>query len=131
MIGVAVASQKPSCMAPTRSVLLAAVVLLLAGAGCSDGDGPESSTAVTAPEGGVLVRDKAYNPNRIEVPVGKEVVWTFDDPGPPHTVTADDYSFSSSYMKFSDFRHTFDAPGEFAYHCEVHAEMKGTVVVTG
>jgi plastocyanin len=116
-------------MAPTRSVLLAAGVLLLAGAGCRDR--PEPSTTDTAPEGGVLVRNTAYNPNRIEVPVGKEVVWTFDDPGPPHTVTADDYSFTSSYMKLSEFRHTFDAPGEYAYHCEVHARMKGTVVVTG
>src|SRR5437870_3116548 len=118
-------------MALTRYVLLAAVVLLLAGADCSGRGRPAASTTVTAPEGGVLVRNMAYTPKRIEVPVGKEVVWTFDDGGVSHTVVADDYSYSSSISTFGEFRHTFGAPGEYAYHCEVQARMKGTVVVTG
>jgi plastocyanin len=122
-------------MALTRPALLAAFVLLLAGSGCSGGDrskggaGPEQSTAVTASDGRVLVSLSAYKPNRLQVPVGKEVVWTVDAGN--HTVVADDFSFSSPIMSSGEFRHTFNAPGTFPYHCVIQAKMKGTVVVTG
>jgi len=122
-------------MAPTRSVLLAAVTLWLAGSGCSGSDRahsgavPEPSTTVTALEARVLVAHVAYNPNRLVVPVGKEVVWTVEDG--THTVVADDFSFSSPIMSAGEFRHTFNAPGTYAYHCVIQTRMKGTVVVTG
>jgi plastocyanin len=118
-------------MARTRSALLAAVVLLLAGAACSGGGGAVSkpSTKVTGPEGVVAISLLAYNPDPIHVPVGKEVVWTVE--AGTHTVVADDYSFSSPIMSAGDFRHTFAAPGTYAYHCVIQTRMKGTVVVTG
>jgi plastocyanin len=122
-------------MAPTRSALLAAFVLLLAGSGCSGRDptdggaGGGPSTAVTASDGRVLISLNAFKPNRLQVPVGKEVVWTVD--AGSHTVVADDFSFSSPIMSAGEFRHTFTAPGTFAYHCVIQTKMKGTVVVTG
>jgi plastocyanin len=120
----------PDHMAPTRSALLTAV-LLLAGAACSGNGGAASkaSTKVTTPQGVVLISLVAYKPGRIEVPVGKEVVWTVE--GGTHTVVADDYSFSSPIMSAGEFRHTFAAPGTYAYHCVIQTRMKGTVVVTG
>ena len=118
-------------MAPTRSALLSAVALLLGGAACSGHGGAtsKSSTKVTTPQGVVLISVVAYKPGRVEVPVGKEVVWTVE--GGTHTVVADDYSFSSPIMSSGEFRHTFAVPGTYAYHCVIQTRMKGTVVVTG
>lgn len=121
----------------TRSVTCA-VVLALSLSACSiiEGDradpgaleGP--STTLQLGEGVVVVRDIAYKPQRVAVPVGREVVWTIDDSGVTHTVTADDESFDSGRLTNGDFRRTFERAGEYAYHCEVHARMKGTVLVS-
>ena len=125
----------PACMAQTRSALLAAFVLLLAGSsGCSGRDGADGgagskTTAVTASDGRVLISLNAFKPNSLQVPVGKEVVWTVEAGN--HAVVADDYSFTSPIMSSGEFRHTFTAPGTFAYRCVIQTKMKGTVVVTG
>jgi len=118
-------------MAPTRFALLAAVALLPGGAACSGHGGADSKSAtkVTTPQGVVQISLRAYKPDRIEVPVGKEVVWTVE--AGSHTVVADDYSFSSPIMSAGEFRHTFTAAGTFSYHCVIQPKMKGTVIVTG
>jgi plastocyanin len=81
--------------------------------------------------GTVVIRDTAYNPAKVTTKVGDAVVWAFDDNGQAHSVTADDGSFDSGKMTTGKFSHTFDKPGEYAYHCQVHPEMHGLVVVTG
>jgi plastocyanin len=82
--------------------------------------------------GAVVIRDLAFNPPKITTKVGEAVVWSFDDNGQAHTVTADDNSFDSGRMTSGEFRHTFDKPGTYAYHCQVHPDrMMGTVIVTG
>jgi plastocyanin len=82
--------------------------------------------------GTVVIRDIAFNPAQITTKVGDVVVWSFDDNGQAHTVTADDNSFDSGMMTTGEFRHTFDKPGTYAYHCHVHPDrMMGTVIVTG
>lgn len=113
------------------------VVLLVLLAGCSalqpgddtGGAVPGPPTTIKVGEGLVVITNIAYNPKRLTTPAGREVVWKFDDSGVTHTVTADDGSFDSGRMASGEFRRTFDQPGEIAYHCEVHARMKGTVVV--
>jgi plastocyanin len=119
-------------VALTRLVL---VGLLLAGCSLFEG-GNTNGGAVTPPpasvaggDGKVVIQGIAYNPARVEVPAGQELVWTFADNGLTHTVTADDASFDSGRMTSGEFRRAFATPGEVAYHCEVHARMKGTVVV--
>jgi plastocyanin len=82
-----------------------------------------------AGEGKVVIQGIAYNPARVEVPAGQELVWTFDDNGLTHTVTANDGSFDSGRLASGEFRRAFATAGEVLYHCEVHARMKGTVVV--
>lgn len=114
-----------------------ALALALLATGCDalgGGDDPnlagrEPSTTVVVQEGTVLIRNIDYNPPRLRVPVGKEVVWRFDGNGVGHTVTADDGSFDSGRQTTGEFRHVFDRPGEVRYHCEIHARMKGVVVV--
>lgn len=119
-----------------RVLCSAALAVVLVVPGCSmfdSGDGgavPTPPNTVSTGEGGVTLRNTAYNPQRVSTVVGREVVWTFDDNGLTHTVTADDGSFDSGRLSSGEFRRTFDQPGEIAYHCEVHARMKGTVVVS-
>jgi plastocyanin len=66
-----------------------------------------------------------------EVPVGTTVVVVNSDAA-PHTWTADDGTFDSGALNEGDtFEFTFDEAGEFAYHCNFHPSMTGTIVVTG
>lgn len=116
--------------------LLPAVLLVgaaMAG-GCSHESGgnvvPPSTSAPSVGEGAVVVKGIAFNPKQVHTPVGKEVVWTFDDGGLEHTVTADDGSFDSGRKGSGQFKQVFSRAGTTAYHCSVHARMHGTIVVT-
>jgi plastocyanin len=116
------------------ATLLVAVAVLGAG-GCKSEGGndvtPPSTAAPNLPPGQVLIKGIAYNPKEVHATVGKPVTWTFDDGGLEHTVTADDKSFDSGRKSSGPFEHTFSTAGTIAYHCEVHAKMHGTIVVTG
>jgi plastocyanin len=115
------------------ATLLLAVALL--GGGCkSEGGGdvtPDSTAPPNVPEGQVLVKSIAFTPKEVRTTVGNQVTWKFDDGGLEHTVTADDNSFDSGRMSSGTFNHSFTTAGTFEYHCQVHARMHGTVVVTG
>jgi len=72
-----------------------------------------------------------FNPASITVVIGvnNTVIWNNDD-SVPHTVTADDGSFSSGNLNPGDsYSFTFTTPGTYAYHCSYHSWMKGTVIV--
>lgn len=101
------------------------------GACSSDNGGAvvRSTTPNNAPKGTVLLKNIAYTPEKITVKAGEEVVWRIDDGGITHTITADGKSFDSGPRVDGEFRHRFATAGEFTYHCERHAAMKGTVVV--
>jgi plastocyanin len=78
----------------------------------------------------VDIKDLAYTPATVEVPVGGTVTWTNNDTV-PHTVTAQDRALlqSGTLDPGATFSQTFDAPGTIDYFCEFHANMKGTIVV--
>jgi plastocyanin len=79
----------------------------------------------------VILRGTAFSPSRLTAKVGQGVVWSWNDNGVAHTVTADDGSFDSGRMTSGTFRHTFDHPGEVTYHCQIHPQqMMGTIVVS-
>lgn len=80
-------------------------------------------------EGQIEIADFAFAPTPIEVPVGTAVTWTNLDPT-AHTVSASDDSFDSGTLE-SDarFETTFERPGTFAYFCQIHPTMRGTVRV--
>lgn len=89
--------------------------------------GGSGSTAGTA---AVTIMGFAFSPARLEISAGTTVAWTNMD-NVPHTVTADDRSFDSGRLdNGATFRHTFDKPGTYTYHCQFHsASMKATIVV--
>ncbi|MGH2548380.1 MAG: plastocyanin/azurin family copper-binding protein [Thermomicrobiales bacterium] len=89
-----------------------------------------SPVAVDAPKAIVHIDRFAFKPRDIEINAGTRVVWSNDD-GAAHTVTADDKSFDSGQLTFSEkFGHTFEQPGTYTYYCAFHANMTGKVTVT-
>jgi plastocyanin len=122
------------------------LVLLLAG--CADDGGDEDTSAgapaepadpsadqtddVAAEDTEVAIVDEggfAYEPADTTVAAGTSVTWTHEGEA-PHTVTAEDGSFGSDTLEGGDrFEHTFEEPGSFAYVCDFHPSMQGTITV--
>jgi plastocyanin len=79
----------------------------------------------------VVIEDYAFKAATVTVTAGTEVEWTNKDDD-PHTVTADDKSFDSKGLGQGDvYRHRFDTPGRYAYHCAAHPFMRGVIIVNG
>jgi plastocyanin len=78
----------------------------------------------------VDIKNLAYVPDSVEIPVGGTVTWTNSDTV-PHTATAKEReALQSGTLNPGDsYSQTFDQPGTFDYFCEFHANMKGTIVV--
>ena len=59
------------------------------------------------------------------------MTWTNQD-GVPHTATGEDRDVlqSGTIVAGGTFSQTFADAGEFAYFCEFHADMNGSVVVS-
>jgi plastocyanin len=78
----------------------------------------------------VDIKDFAYVPDSVEIPVGATVTWTNSDTA-PHTATAKDREAlqSGTLNQGDSYSQTFDQPGTFDYFCEFHANMKGTIIV--
>lgn len=85
--------------------------------------------------GAALKRDKAYQPNPVNVKSGGSVVWTNEDTV-AHTVTSGSgfndqnlgREFDSGFLG-KGFSHIFFKPGVFPYFCEIHPTMVGKVIV--
>jgi plastocyanin len=80
----------------------------------------------------VEIADFAFLPRSIEVDAGTTVTWHNADPT-AHTVSARDGAFDSGTLDpGSGFETTFAQPGTFAYFCQIHPTMRGSVrVVAG
>jgi hypothetical protein len=64
------------------------------------------------------------------MPAGSTVTW-MNSGAAPHTVTADDGAFDSDRLApGASFSQPFDTAGTFTYHCEIHPQMTGTIVVS-
>jgi plastocyanin len=80
----------------------------------------------------IVIRDFAFEPASVSIKAGASVTWlncsTPDDPA--HTTTADQSQWNSPLLSEGEtFTETFDAAGSYAYHCEPHPFMKGSVEV--
>ena len=82
----------------------------------------------------VDISNFAFVQDEIEISVGDTVEWVNGD-ATRHTITsgADDTAdgtFDSGDVEAGEtFRFTFTAAGEFAYFCDIHPTMTGTVLV--
>ena len=71
----------------------------------------------------------AYSPRELTVKIGDTVTWANAD-AQSHTATADDGGFDSGTIGGNASKSvTLTAAGTFAYHCRIHPQMTGTLVV--
>ena len=117
-------------------VLLVAMAVVLSACGSSASPAPSAaapggSAAPAGSSGGapVAIIDFAFQPASIPVAKGTTVTWT-NTGGTAHTVTADDDSFDSGNLDVGKTYSTIaNLAGTIAYHCTIHTQMKGTIVV--
>jgi plastocyanin len=88
-------------------------------------------SSVTAPDiEPVDIVDLAFEPPALELPAGTTVLWTNTGVA-PHTVSAEDGSFDSGTLQpGTTFERTFTTPGTYAYLCQIHPEMTGTIEIS-
>jgi plastocyanin len=79
----------------------------------------------------VTITNFKFSPAVIKVKKGTTVHWTNKD-GVAHTVTADSGTGpqSGNLADGATYSFTYTQTGSFSYHCNIHDEMKGTVIVT-
>lgn len=85
-----------------------------------------------AATGNVDVDDYGYAPAQVRIDQGDRVRWT-NQGSQVHTVTSDDAAegdFDSGRLGSGDeYTHTFNDPGTYSYHCEIHSSMNAVVQV--
>jgi len=83
----------------------------------------------------VDIKDFKFVPEAIAVKAGTTITWTNSDAA-PHTASSGssplpDGVFDTGILKTDQSKRIkVTKPGTFAYYCELHAFMKGTVTVT-
>lgn len=101
------------------------------------GGDPNPSSGCTGVQAKVTISGGgiSFSPATVTIDPGQPVCWTWSG-GTEHTVKGDDGSFTSGPPSTNGtFQRTFNAPGTYGYHCQVHGTptngMRGTVVVRG
>jgi plastocyanin len=83
-------------------------------------------------QGQVSIANNQFSPKTLNISSGATVTWTNND-GVTHTTTSDNGSATSwdsnNLSQGGVFTQTFTAPGTYTYHCNIHGNMKGTIVV--
>ena len=132
-----------------KGVLVMLAVASLCGCGGGGGGsatGPSTNNGVNTPPpaGGISVNNDAFSPATKSITAGTSLQWAWNSctSGDPysgtgqtcveHSVTFDDGSASSALQSQGTFSKTFNTPGTYTYHCQVHGTMgmTGTITVT-
>jgi plastocyanin len=134
-----------------RALPTLAILAVLGLAACGDDDSETTSTSgdgsanppaetqaqtnASAPSGEafrsakVEIVDFEFAPSTVTIQEGGKVTWINRD-SEEHTATFDDGSFDSGELAEGKLKsESFKQPGTYAYHCEIHPEMIGTVEV--
>ena len=89
----------------------------------------ESTTPAPNSTTTVDIRDHAFNPAQLNVAPGTTVRFVNNDTE-PHTATADNGLFDTGVLEpGSSFDVFLDGSGTVTYHCELHPDMQGSIVV--
>jgi plastocyanin/FtsP/CotA-like multicopper oxidase with cupredoxin domain len=98
---------------------------------------PAPAGGSTPPSGGgaatmhdVSITASGFSPSSVTIPAGESVRWTNTD-STPHTATKDDHSWTSPTLAGGQtYFKTFTVKETIGYHCHIHPDMTGTIVVT-
>jgi len=127
----------PTKRTTSRFVALAAVVPVLAAivavVTLAVTDAPSTPTAAGGAAKGdaIVIRNFTFTPTPLVVHAGTTVTVTNVD-DTRHSVTADKGSFDTHDLDGgAKAQFVLDKPGTYAYHCDIHDYMKGTIEVRG
>ena len=114
-------------------VLATSAALVLTSLSCSKSNSNYGGSQ-PPPGGGLGSNINIYNmafPATTTVKKGTTVKW-YNQDGYAHTVSSDDgTTFSSGNLAAgATFSYLANTTGTFSYHCNIHANMKGSLVVT-
>jgi plastocyanin len=128
-------------------VTTAALGLTIGFSACGDDDDDDDSTSTAAAtetsgaaspatqsdaagEGATItIVDRDFG-DPLTVTAGTTVT-VVNDSDETHTLTADDGSFDTGGLDAgASAELTFDEPGTFPFHCEIHSSMQGSITVT-
>jgi plastocyanin len=120
-----------------RHALIAALLgaTVLAGCGSDSTSAPSSATPASdaAATTSIAIKQFKYSPTPATVKAGRRISVSNGDSA-PHTLTdrATGRAFDSGTVNGGETGSvTFSKPGTYAYFCEFHPYMKGSVTVTG
>jgi len=71
----------------------------------------------------------AFRPGDLTITPGTTVHWANQDAA-THTTSSDDNLWNQSLAGGASFEFTFETPGTYTYHCNIHPSMTGTITVT-
>ena len=96
-------------------------------------DEPTTPTQTTAPDPNgqktVNIYNHAFDPAQLNVASGTTVRFVNKDTE-PHTATADNDLFDTGELEpGGSFKVYFEGSGMVTYHCKLHPDMKGSIVV--
>jgi plastocyanin len=87
------------------------------------------SSAVAQDATNITIQNFAFSPNSVTITAGSSVTWTNMD-SVTHSATGDNGAFDTGvFAAGGSATITFDNAGTFTYHCSIHPNMTGTIVV--
>jgi plastocyanin len=91
---------------------------------------PKAAMAQKHPTRTVSIQNFSFKPAHITIKRGTKVRWINKD-STAHTATANNgRSFDSGRLgKGQSYTHTFKSAGKKSYHCEIHPDMRASVLV--
>lgn len=121
-------------------IIIVAVIIIGIGAyyltsgtsyGGSTSTPPVSPAEAHAQSGTTInIKNYSFNPLTLTVKAGTKVTWVNNDSA-PHTITSDSGALlnSPALSPGQSFSFTFTNPATINYHCNIHPNMKSSVVV--
>ncbi len=88
----------------------------------------ESTTPAPNDTTTVEIRNNAFNPAQLNVAPGTTVTFVNND-NVPHTATSDNKLFDLEIPPGSSYPVVLEGEGTVPYHCELHPDMQGSIVV--
>jgi plastocyanin len=118
----------------SRLVIALAIAVLVAACGGSSNDDSTPTTQPSQPASAasdtVTIKDFKFGPATLNVKQGAKVTVTNSD-STTHTATANEGAFDTGDLDPGASKTiTLSKPGSYAYHCQIHSFMKGTIVVS-
>ncbi len=111
--------------------LLFGVAVILTGTACSSSNTPNVTGDVLIVQGASTLTTTAFSPNPFTESMATKatVIWANKD-GITHHVVSDAPLFDSGNMSSeTTYTFTFTTPGTYTYHCSIHPNMVGTIVI--